>query len=324
MGVRGVARMSPIWVLTDGAAGNRRQALALAEALGDEIREMTNLAARPPWSWLAPHALLGGRQAWPIAVRAQLRPPWPGLAIGCGRQAALATRMLRRLAGPRLRTVQILDPRADPRHWDVVVAPQHDALTGINVLTPLGSLNPVDDTWLADARAAWAELGLLPSPRIGVLLGGPRRGIALDAPWREALSVTLHALLGTGGSLLLVASRRTPPELVEACMALAPATTRRLWRGVQDGANPYPGVLAWSDRLLVSPDSVNMLSEAAATGIPVHSVVTGTLPARLARFHQGLRDGGWLVEAGEALHASAPLRETAAVAAAVRGMLDLG
>ena len=30
--------------------------------------------------------------------------------------------------------MQILDPRLDPRHWDLVVVPEHDALRGDNVL----------------------------------------------------------------------------------------------------------------------------------------------------------------------------------------------
>ncbi|MGA7437540.1 MAG: nucleoside-diphosphate sugar epimerase, partial [Luteibacter sp.] len=38
------------WVITDGAAGNRRQALALAEALTPSIRELV-VELRAPWAW---------------------------------------------------------------------------------------------------------------------------------------------------------------------------------------------------------------------------------------------------------------------------------
>ena len=68
----------------------------------------------------------------------------PALAIGCGRQAALATRLLRARGS---QAVQILDPRIDPRHWDLVIAPEHDTLRGDNVIPTLGSLHPVDDLW---------------------------------------------------------------------------------------------------------------------------------------------------------------------------------
>ena len=84
-----------LWALSDGHAGNVRQAVALASALGEapveEIVLQSSLAARV----FAPH-----RYPW-------LARPFgsdfatgrvPKIAIGCGRQAALATRMLQRVA----------------------------------------------------------------------------------------------------------------------------------------------------------------------------------------------------------------------------------
>ncbi|MGB3462429.1 MAG: nucleoside-diphosphate sugar epimerase, partial [Rhodanobacter lindaniclasticus] len=41
------------WVITDAAAGNQRQALALAEHLQLPRRHLL-LEPRAPWSWLAP------------------------------------------------------------------------------------------------------------------------------------------------------------------------------------------------------------------------------------------------------------------------------
>src|SRR3546814_11848216 len=41
-----------------------------------------------------------------------------------------------------------------------------------------------------------------------------------------------------------------------------------IWDG--DGPNPYLGFLGFADAVVVTSDSVNMVSEAAATGKPVH------------------------------------------------------
>lgn len=318
--------MTDAWVITDGAAGNQRQALALAQALGVRARTLT-LAPRPPWSWLAPRLTLGGRLAWPAATRVALAPPWPALAIGCGRDAALATRLLRHLSDGSCRSVQILDPRAPARHWDLLIAPRHDALVGSNVLRPIGSLHPVDAAWLAAARDGFAEFAALPRPRLALLLGGPRRGIALDAAWSATLVAGLRARRARdgGGSVLLCASRRTPPALVAAVSDALAGVPGVRWRGAQDGPNPYPGLLAWADRVIVSPDSVNMLSEAAATGVPVHTLVRAPLPRRLARFHAALRAGGWLADLdADSAPPPQPLRETAAIAAEVAHRLGLG
>lgn len=312
------------WVLTDGAAGNERQALALAQALGLPARNLV-LPLRAPWSWLAPRRLPGGRLAVAAAQRPRLAPPWPRLAIGCGRSAALLTRLLPRLSGGVCRSVQILDPRIDPRHWDLVIAPLHDALSGPNVITLLGSLNPVDDTWLQAGRQAFAPLGELPAPRTGVLLGGPRRGVPLGETQAQMLADHLRERHQShGGSVLLLASRRTPDALYTALHEALANLPGVRWRDAADGPNPYPGVLGWSDRLVVTPDSVNMLSEAAAAGVPVHTLSVDALPAKLARFHAELRQRGLLHDLdADAPAPIAPLRETAAIAAEVRRRLGL-
>lgn len=312
------------WVITDNAAGNQRQALALAEHLQLPLRHLV-LQPRAPWSWLAPRLTPGGRLALPARQRRLFAPPWPTVAIGCGRTAALYTRLLHRLADGRCHTVQILDPRLDPAHWDTVIAPRHDQLDGPNVLCPLGSLNSVDDEWLADGRDACPGFAELPQPRVGVLLGGPRHGIALDADYARRLAVRLLERRNRdGGSLLVLGSRRTPPVLVEIFRRALHDVPGLVWAGPDDGRNPYPGVLGWADRLVVTPDSVNMLSEACAVGCPVETLAAAPLPQKIARFHQALRAAGLLHDLGAAAPArQAPLRETAAIAATLRERIAL-
>lgn len=310
------------WVITDASAGNQRQALALAEQLQMPSRHLL-LEPRPPWSWLAPRFTLGGQLALPASQRACFAPPWPAVAIGCGRAAALFTRMLRPLSTGRCHTVQILDPRLDTHLWDTVIAPRHDDLEGSNVLRPLGSLNPVDREWLADGRDACPEFDELPRPRIGVLLGGPRRGIALDAAYARDLAMhLLERQRKEGGSVLVLASRRTPSALIELFRTLLKGVPGLLWTGPDDGSNPYPGVLGWADRLVVTPDSVNMLSEACAVGCPVLTFVKGALPTKIQRFHQALREAGMLHDIDwPSPTAHPPLRETAHIAGLVRARI---
>lgn len=307
------------WAITDQAAGNQRQALALAERLGMPVRHLV-LSLRAPWSWLSPRITLGGRLALPAAQRSAFAPPWPSVAIGCGRTAALLTRMVRSLTDGRCHTVQILDPRIDPAHWDTVIAPLHDDLTDVNVLNPLGSLNPVDDDWLQDGREASPALEYLPRPRVGVLLGGPRTGIRIDADYaRRLVEQLLARRRREGGSLLVLTSRRTPAAVVNVMRHAIRGMPGLIWTGPDDGNNPYPGVLGWADRLVVTPDSVNMLSEACAVGCAVHTFVTGELPPKLARFHHALREANLLHDMDdEAPARQMPLRETVAIADALR------
>jgi len=312
------------WVITDKAAGNQRQALALADYLQMPARHLV-LQPRAPWSWLSPRLVAGARQSLPADQKALFVPPWPSVAIGCGRAAALFTRLLRPLSAGQCHTVQILDPRIDPAHWDCVIAPRHDRLAGANVLTPLGSLNEVDDDWLADGRESCPAFAELPQPRVGVLIGGPRKGITLDIAYvRELATRLLERQRREGGSLLVLASRRSPPDALQWLREALQGVPGLVWTGRDDGQNPYPGVLGWADRLVVTPDSVNMLSEACATGCPVHTFVNAPLPAKIARFHHALREARLLHDLDAIMPArQAPLRETAQLADELRQRIAL-
>lgn len=307
------------WTLTDGAAGNVRQAEALAAAMGAGATAWT-LQARAPWRWAAPRCLPGARQAFGPAFAAALEQP-PQLVIGCGRQAALATRLARARGAL---AVQILDPRLDPAHWDLLVVPSHDGLRGDNVIQVMGSLHPVDDLWLAAARRDFAQLGALPGPRTALLVGGATHAGDFDVGdfdrWLAALVAHVRE---EGGSLLASTSRRTPAAAVTRLRARLSGIPGVVWTGPSGDAapNPYPGLLGWADRIVCTADSVNMLSEAAATNVPVY--VAGRTHGRPLRFVEQLLALGRvrpLTARPEPFVATA-LRETARVAAEARQRL---
>ena len=316
------ADTTTIWALSDGRAGNARQADALALALQAGPVRTCMLAPRWPWRAGAPLRTPGSEQAFGQTFASDLLTP-PHVAIGCGRQAALATRLLRAHGA---RVVQVLDPRLDPRHWDIVVAPRHDHLQGGNVISTLGSLHPVDDAWLAQGRAAFPQLGALPQPRTAVLVGASSRHAPLGMDTFERFATQLLDVLASqGGSLLLTASRRTPSALRTALRHRFGTTTGVVWLGPEDGENPYAGLLGWADRIVCTPDSVNMISEACATPVPVHVVEPQCAQGRLREFLHALLGQGRIRAFAPALDMFdvTPLRETARVAAEVRLRLGL-
>ena len=307
-------------VITDGAAGNERQALSLALGMRLSPR-VVRIALRAPWRWLGPGFVRGANMAIARRQWRALSSPWPALAIGCGRHAAVLTRALREASSGATFSVQILDPRIEAKHFDLVIAPRHDALEGDNVIATMGSLNPVDDDWLEQARVEFSTLRQLPHPRTALLIGGVRRGLGTDDVWLDAMIARLQSMHERdGGSMLITTSRRTPAQWRERLRAAFKHGTTCFWGGATDGVNPYPGYLAVADRIVVTPDSVNMLSEACATGVPVFTSLPRNAPAKLAAFHAELVDQGWLHD----LHAEQgayqqppPLREMASVASKV-------
>lgn len=309
-----------VWTVTDGNAGNLRQAHALARALGMPLRDW-KLDTRAPWRWTAPRGA-GAARAFGAGFHDALARP-PTLAIGCGRQAALATRLLGRHGSA---TVQILDPRIATRHWDLVIAPEHDRLVGSNVIPVLGSLHPVDAHWLAEARRRFTALATLPQPRTALLLGGASAHVRLDADWLEALTLdVMRQVDEEGGCIMATTSRRSPAALGTRLQRHFAGRSGMLFTPPGDGANPYPGLLACADRIVCTAESVNMLSEACATDAPVFVAGLDRLGGRPRRFVDRLLDIGRVRVFDEALadFPVTPLRETGRVADKVRQRLAL-
>jgi mitochondrial fission protein ELM1 len=322
-----VFQSPPCWIVTNGAAGNERQARALTQAMQIEAQTLRT-GLRGPWAWFAPRLHAGLRLGVAAELRRRLRAPWPALAIGCGRDGALVSRWLRVASGGKTFTVQILDPRVDPKHFDLVVAPRHDALTGTNVIQTIGALNPVDEQWLADGGARCSALAQLPRPRTTVLIGGPRRGMDMSEAWFKTFLGRINALATRdGGSLLVSASRRTPDPWRRMSRERLRADCVHFWNGPEDGENPYQGYLAAADRIVVTPDSANMLSEACASGKPVFTLLPDSARGKLVDLHAELRAQGWLhaLDADvdfSTLRQPPPLRELAAVASKIWHVLE--
>lgn len=309
-----------VWVLHDGKAGMASQALGLAEATGFPFIEKS-LSVRVPWAYLPPHLWLAPLSAVSDGGL-KLRPPWPDLVIGCGRNTAAPALAIRRASGGRTVAAQIQDPRLGPGAFDLMVVPEHDRLRGPRVITSKGALNRVTPEKLSGAARRFPELATLPRPILAVLIGGSNRAYRLGLDRLGEIAGTIAASVkAQGGSVVLTPSRRTGSEGV----ALLRERLRELPAAIWDmtGDNPYYAYLAVADAFLVTADSVSMISEAAATGKPVHVIELDGGDAKFARFHQAMRDAGitrpfagriesWRYE---------PLDDTARAGAALRALV---
>ncbi len=298
----------PCFALHDGRAGNARQAEALAHWVGNTVSSIT-LRTAAPWRWLAPRVWPGAQHAFRPDLAGTLTEK-PCIAIGCGRQAALATRLLR---SDRVRSIQILDPRIDARHWDVVVVPAHDRLRGENVIVMQGSLNAIDDAWLQRYRdCAPVDIRAV-GPLCAVLIGGPTADTPYDL--EAVLDAIAQVRASFDGLIYVCTSSRTPADWSATIRSLTSQGDVRLWSFDDERTNPYPFLLACSTRIVCTADSVNMLSESCATALPVEYVGAARMRGRVAKFVRTLEDAKRIRALGsvDALQLT-PLRESQRVA----------
>lgn len=285
--------LSSCWIVTDGKAGMESQCLGLAEALGLEPA-VKRVVLRTPWRQLSPYLRIAHRYAFSQRGDA-VDPPWPDLLIATGRlsvAASLYVHAQSRLTGKPTITVQIQDPVIAPKHFDLVIAPLHDRLEGPNVLSTLGALHRVTPERLAAEAEKWTpRVAHLPRPYIGVLIGGPNAAYRFGGSEMANFAKLLaQAARDARASLLITPSRRTGERNLALLRDELAGLPVFLWDGA--GENPYYAILALADRLIVTPDSVNMVSEAVAAGKPVHVFDLPGGTRKFDRFHAAMRERG--------------------------------
>jgi mitochondrial fission protein ELM1 len=278
-----------VWVLHDGKAGMANQVIGLAEALGWPFIEK-RLVIRPPWRFLTPGLWFASLHAVDPSG-APLRPPWPEIVIGCGRNTVALARAIKRRSGGKSFWVQVQDPRFARGEADLVVAPAHDPAPGANVFRTLGAVHRVTPEKLADAAQRFAPLFVsLPRPLVAVLVGGDNGVYRLTEACFVTLCDQLAALAAQGFGLAITPSRRTTPARLALLQEKLKTARAYVWDG--SGDNPYFGMLGTADAIIVTADSVSMVSEAAATGKPVYIAELEGGSRKFARFHQAMREAG--------------------------------
>jgi len=266
--------MPVIWLIDAYRAGERGQVRALVEAMVEALDwpcETKVLSYRS--HVFLPHVLglTTLRGITPESVT-QLQPPWPELVISCGVRNEPVCRWIRARSGGRTRYVHVGRPWASLDSFDLVITtPQYRVPRRDNVLNNTLTLHSVSPERLAQARSQWADaFADLPRPHIAVITGGNSGPFTFGPEAARRLGRQASALARErGGSLLVSTSSRTGDAALTALQdAIDVPNYFYRWRS-GDQANPYFGILAWADRLIVTGDSIAMLSEACATGRPV-------------------------------------------------------
>jgi len=280
------------WGFAEPAAGALSQVRGLARAVGLPAK-MQEMTLSFPW-----------KKCWPGMIPCRsfifrdpetlFSGPPPRLVITCAKQAIMASLWLKKQYKDDVFTVHIQSPRIDPRRFDLVVAPEHDGLTGPNVFASRGALHHINTDVLKSAAEGPipADIARLQRPFVTVLLGGPNNCYNFDSSSLAPLVLQLQELVRKHGILLAILPSRRTPESVLQQFQQAFAGDHFVWN--RQGENPYLAALARCSHLIVTSDSVSMLSECAATEKPVYVFHLSEFrrSRRFHRFHQTFVDAG--------------------------------
>lgn len=312
-----------VLVLSDGKLGHLKQSLTVVQALREhstDLREeVVEVRYRNPlaramavlWAWLIPRgvgALRGLRLVLEPSCYAKLACRYVDVIISCGASTAPVNVLL--AADNRAKSVVIMNPTPIPlRKFSLAIVPVHDGLPRrSNVLHTYGALTAMSDGQMRDARE---RLQTHPrfrrpmtsgKPAIALFIGGDTPDYHVTTSFAEA--VVRHVLAvceEVDGTCLVTTSRRTPPD-VERVLAERLAKHPRcalLLLASRDQLNgTLEGMLGWAQVVVVTGESISMVSEACASGRHVVVVEPPLWKANYARLTKPQRYLRLLTEQG--------------------------
>lgn len=272
------------WVVSDGSAGMINQAWGLAETLGYEV-ELKKIKLRRPWADIA--QFLGITMDVNHCLHKDsdsLSPPYPDLVIASGRRSVLPALNLKKKSNGQFKVIYLQDPKVSPLCFDAVICPEHDGLIGPNVIQTLGATHRVTAERLAKAKTGFQHLNPHNQPVLSVIIGGSTKKARMNDSLADKLIPDLNKLSQQGWRVLVTLSRRTPLNIARKFKAIS--SSIYVWDGT--GANPYFGLLSLADAILVTCDSVSMISEACATNASVYLYKLPAVYWKHQQFHQSL------------------------------------
>jgi uncharacterized protein len=258
------------WILASPHAGDNTQLFALADALGWPY-ETKRLIYRPSERLLR---FLGQATLAALSKESldKIMAPFPDLIIAAGRASEAIASWIRKFGNGDARLVFIGTPWGDLARFDLVIAtPQYALARRANVLMSSLPLHRVHAEALAAAAQSWRpRLQHLPRPLTAVLVGGSSGPYVFDQASAERLGRDVSRLAHErGGALLVSTSARTGLKASQALAAAISVPSYHYDWASGGSDNPYLAFLALAERIVVTADSISMISEASATGKPV-------------------------------------------------------
>eukprot|EP00743_Colponemidia_sp_Colp-15_P002632 GILK01002851.1.p1 GENE.GILK01002851.1~~GILK01002851.1.p1 ORF type:complete len:386 (-),score=12.83 GILK01002851.1:31-1188(-) len=301
-----------VLVLGNGAAGAENQALGLADALQLPSR-FVRCPVPAPWSKLPAYLHSGLVHTLPASMSLTglnacanpdiFKAPFPDIVIGCGRTVAPVSVAIRRLSNFRSFTIQIQNPRAPRSLFDLIVTPEHDNRSVLKLLAPSnvvftrGALHRVTPSSLNDnANVLQDVLGPLNQHVVCILLGGASKHFPFTIDMVRDLAETLISQLQSSPvplTVVISSSRRTPSFASPLLMneLLAAHTQGRLVMAVDVKLWTLPSnlpLLAAAHSIIVTCDSISMMSESMAANKPVFVAGTRMCTGKLKSFVQSM------------------------------------
>ncbi len=286
-----------IVIVDDGRTGHLRQSQALARHLAEVLKKkgkspeenIVSLQWRGPWAFslfsfyvfLAQFLIFLKREDClkfflTDTSFSDVMKYKADFVVSCGSQGAGVNFILSQ--NHLAKSISILTPGLlSPIHFNALISPQHDKARidrRVRLITTKVSPNLINAAYLKDQADGlmkhYSHLKGNVRMKFGLLIGGNTKGVKFnEVQIRELMDQIKEASLHYNADILVSTSRRTPVEIEQIIakeLKNFPRCSLCIIANQRNVPEAVGGILALCDLVIVSGESISMVSEAVSSG----------------------------------------------------------
>jgi len=198
------------------------------------------------------------------------------IIISCGRKSVIPSICLKKNSKKKVYNIHIQDPKVSLKNFDFIIAPEHDGLTGDNVILSKGSIHYLTNEEIDINREYLSERLNKEKEYLALILGGPNKYYDYNHQNLTIVFDKIKSILEKNNlQAIIVPSMRTPKKIID----LSDNYFGKDHLVIKDiDKKAYLSGLSLAKYIVVTCDSTSMISEAALTGKPIY---IAEIPAKI-------------------------------------------
>jgi len=269
------------WILSDNLTGHEKQSISLAEKLNVNYK----IIKTQKLNFLERNALT----IFNLKKTKFLKTPFPKFIISCGKNTAYYAKLIKKKSKNKIFSIFIQKPPINTKNFDVVISPKHDKCRGSNVIETHGALTKINLEYIKSICKR-KRPGVLNENFITVLIGGNSRHHKITNLILNQIINNLTLIQKKNKiKVLILFSRRTSKN---DYMHLKKNLLNKNFIFVLPGSKQisYLNAISFSKAIIVTSDSVSMVTEACSTGKPTYIIDIPTKSKKFSLFIKNLID----------------------------------
>ncbi len=190
------------------------------------------------------------------------------IIISCGRKSVVPSIILKKNSQKKIINIHIQDPKVNLKYFDIIVTPEHDGVTGDNVISSKGAIHYLTEQEISSSKDYL--VGRLDNKKnyLGLIIGGPNKYYNYSNQIIERVLLKVKKVSELNKlQVIAIPSIRTPKNIITMTSEILGENHLAI---NEVDKRAYLSTLAISKYLVVTCDSTSMISEAAITGKPVY------------------------------------------------------